>query len=356
MSEDDSPVALTGIDDQAIRNSCQWIANFINDVVQLPFYEPHGSIDEIDEKFKTVIFPKPLTYTHQLIQFLLEGVRDSMLAASQIFSTNSSSRIPITALTRQITEYCASAYYLSDPSDSPEMRISKMLFVYRSSLNEKGFGHPDLHKLYDEANRILSDWQNESALPKTDGPGKITEAVKKLFTGFPDESLGREYYRKLSGLTHGSPRDLTQLLEITWRDNPQMQAMHYGEAVADMALGFRSAFAVMLRVITLYSGKSEFEIAMTRIRLRHFGLGIEEVMVMLGGFWSRVPKLTDDAYTSKGLEPPRLSDIFKDGKPHVYDYLNEPDIYGGLNDNRHSTANKPQKHLTGSSEQANNAE
>ncbi len=246
-----------------------------------------------------------------------------MLALSQIFSANPTSRIPVAAIVRQIAEYSASAYYLSDSNDTAEVRIAKMLKIYRPSLNEKGYGPPALHELYDEVDRILNDWQSRSMLPKVDKRKVNTEAVKDLFKGYPDENLGDEYYRKLSGLTHASPRDLTQLLETTWRDNAEMQAVHYGESVADVAIAFRSAFVALRRAIQFCSGASELEIGMTRLNLQHFGLLISEMMMRVSSFWSRVPTLTEEAYESKDFDGPRLADVFKDGGPEIYDYLNE---------------------------------
>lgn len=306
---------ITGIDDGNIRNFCLSVAGFINEVSQYEIYEHNGSISEIDSAFKTVIFPAPLSYTHQLIRYFLEGVRDGLVGISNIFSHDAVSHVPIAVLSRQIVEYSASAHYLSDPDDVPEMRLAKMLSMYKPSLVKRRNGSPAVQELYDQANRILSHWQGGTSLPAASPPfGSITDAVARLLGGFTDRKVSDGYYRRLSGLAHGSPRDLTELYEVTWRESKEMLAVHYGEAVGDVTVGLRSAFAAMLRAIQLHAAPSELERQLLGLKMKQFGLIIDEMTVRLGEFWKTdVPRLAGEAYASRGMERPRLSDLFDIG-------------------------------------------
>ncbi|MFV8165301.1 hypothetical protein ACNQVK_24950 [Mycobacterium sp. 134] len=307
----DTPATVTGIDDGTVREYCLSIARLIDDTAHYAPHEPGGEIKEIDEAFSSAIFSAPLSYTHQLIGYYLNGVRDGLFALSQMFSQHAHSHIPAAVLTRQIVEYSASAYYLCDPHDSREMRIAKMLSMYKKGLLQKHLPAPGVHELYVAVNRVLNDWHSGASLPTPSPPfGSITKAVASLLTDFTHEAVAEGSYRRLSGLAHASPRDLTSLYELMWRDSKQMQAVHYAATVGDIAVALRSSFAAMTRAYSVRSVPSELDQRLLQIKLQHFGLMIDELTARLGKFWKvDAPRLTTDAYASRGMQPPDLSDL-----------------------------------------------
>ncbi|PEG62657.1 hypothetical protein CQY21_02405 [Mycolicibacterium boenickei] len=193
------------------------------------------------------------------------------------------------------------------------MRLAKMLSIYKPSLVKRTLKAPQVHGLYSAANRLLNDWQSTTSLPSATPPfGSITDAVAVLLSSFAERKVSEGSYRRLCGFAHASPRDITELYELTWRESAQMNAVRYAEAVGDIAVGLRSVCAATLRVYRLRVPPSELDHKLLGIRIQHFGLVIDEITARLGAFWKTVPQLMEQAYASRGMESPRLEDLFDD--------------------------------------------
>lgn len=312
---------LAGIDDGMLRNYCTSAAWFIDHLDHFVAHEPEGVIADVDKKFTSEIFPAPMSYTHELMGHFLEGARHGLLAIVRLFSADDTVHIPVAVIARQIVEYCACAYYLADPQDAPEMRLAKMVSLYRSSLVRRTLPNPATNAIYAEGARQLDDWRSLGLLPNA-APGftTIERAIANLLESFTNGQVAVGHYRRLSGLVHASPRDVTALLEPTWRDSAEMNAVHYCEAIGDVAVALRSVFAVVARVIAFRVPPSHRERDLVGVYLRQFALMIEEITIRLGDFWkNNVARLVGAAYASKDQQMPRLADVF----PGLFDANDE---------------------------------
>lgn len=298
----------SGINDQDLRNISRNLATFINEVAQIPPSEPDVNIEELDRKYSSKLYPKPLTYTHQVMRYLLEGVRDSLLAISNMFYADPMTYIPAAGIVRQITEYSAAVYYISDKADSAQMRIAKALDMTKSSLldNENGEQHhPDVRKFYAEGKDRTAGWKGSTDLPKVkERFGGNGASVKRLFENLPDEHLGKGYYNRLSGLTHPSVVDLVHAKEMMWRENRPMQSMYYGDAVFVIILGLRCAYTALGRAIQFHAPRTDLEYGLLNAKSQQFRWFIEELMVRQISFQKTYPELVFEVYRIAGLEKP----------------------------------------------------
>lgn len=303
-----NPAEMSGINDQDVRNLVLNLATFINDLVQIPPYEPNVDMAEIDASYSSTLYQAPLTYTHQLMRYLLEGVRDSLLGISNTFSCNSISYIPAAALVRQIAEYSAAVSYISDPADSAQMRISKMLDMTLSSLvqNENsGHHHPKVRQFYARSRDRIAGWKGGTDLPRVKKRFvNKSHAVAELFKDLPDEYLGKGYYDRLSGLAHPSVVDLTHAMELMWRENPAMQATHYGEACADILVGARCAFFAVVRSTQFHVPRTELERDLVQVRIEQLRWFITELLARLSAFRKTASERADEAFRFAGMERP----------------------------------------------------
>lgn len=309
-------VAITNLNDQDFRTVALNLATFINDLVPLPFYEPDADIVEIDAAYSWELYKAPLTYTHQLRRYLLEGVRDSLWVISNSFSNNSMSYIPSAALVRQVAEYSAAAFYISDAEDSARTRIAKMVDMTISSLKDNEHSlehHPDVRDFYKRSKGRIASWKSGTDLPEVKGANKFghkSDAMKKLFENLPDEDLGRGYYNRLSGFAHPSAVHLTHAMEMMWRENPPMQAMHYGDACWDVLVGIRCALVAVERSIPFHVPRTELERDVIQVRIHQFRWLIVELLVRVANFRRMAPRLADEAFRVAGIEKP--DDFFEE--------------------------------------------
>lgn len=307
---------LAGIDDGVLRNYCTSAAWLIDHLNHFAVHEPDSLLSDLDRTFKSKIFPAPMSYTHELMGHFLEGARHGLLAIVRLFSPDDAVHIPVAVITRQIVEYCACAYYLADNQDAPEMRLAKMVSLYRSSLVRRTLPNPAIDAIYADGTQQLDNWRSLGLLPD---PAPRFTTIEDAITNLLDSFTGGNgkvavgHYRRLSGLVHAGPRDLTALLEPTWRDSAEMNAVHYCEAAGDVAVALRSVFAAVSRVIAFRAPPSQLERDMAGIYMGQFALMIEELTIRLGDFWkSQVFQLVGAAYASKQQEMPRLADVFPD--------------------------------------------
>ncbi|MBL3751523.1 hypothetical protein [Mycobacteroides abscessus] len=298
----------SGINDQDLRNVARNLAIFINEVAQMPPFEPNVDIEELNRKYSSELYPKPLTYTHQVMRYLLESVRDSLLAISNMFHADPMTFIPAAALVRQIAEYSAAVYYISDASDSAQMRIAKAIDMTKTSLLENEGGqhhHPDVRKFYSEGKDRTAGWKGTTDLPKVkERFGGNAASVKRLFENLPDEKLGKGYYNRLSGLTHPSVVDLVHAKEMMWRENRPMQSMYYGDAVFNIILGLRCAYTALARSIQFHVPRTELEYGLLNAKINQFRWFIEELVIRQLSFQKTYSEIVSEAYKIAGLKEP----------------------------------------------------
>ena len=303
-----NPVEMSGINDQDLRNLALNLATFINDLVQIPAYEPGVDMAEIDAAYTSKVYQAPLSYTHEVMRYLLEGVRDSLVAISNIFSHNPMSYIPTAAVVRQITEYSATACYISDPADSAHMRISKMIDMSVASLTKNensGHHHPEVRQFFSRSRDRVAGWRGSTDLPKVTKPFvNKSHAVAELFKDLPDEYLGKGYYDRLSGLAHPSVIDLTHAMELMWRDNPAMQAAHYGEACADVLVGIRCAFFAVARATHFHAPRTNLERDLIIVKTEQIRWFITELLARLSAFRATATERANEAYRFAGIDRP----------------------------------------------------
>lgn len=303
-----NPADMAGINDQDLRTTALNMASFINDFVQIPPYEPNVDMKEIDAAYSWELYRAPLTYTHQLMRYLLEGVRDSLWAISNTFSHDPMCYIPVAGLVRQAAEYSAAVHYLTDTSDSAQIRIAKMLDMTLDSLKNNsraGLHHPDVRKFYKQSMDRIAGWQGGTDLPKVrDRFNKKSHAVAKLFKDMPDEYLGKGYYDRLSGLAHPSAVDLTHAMELMWRESPPMRAAHYGEACSDILVGLRCALTAVVRSIPFHVPRTELERDLVQAKTQQLNWMIMELIARLIAFRKTTPERMDEAYRSIGIDKP----------------------------------------------------
>ncbi|KXO91293.1 hypothetical protein AXK61_06995 [Tsukamurella pseudospumae] len=168
-------------------------------VAQLPYREPTVSnIDEYDAEHGGGAIPDPLLTAQRYTRFYLLGAGDFVFSLGKLLSLEQPMVMSPAVLARSAAEYSSRCVYVSDPTDSPEMRISKAMNLCRDGFNDHGVGKPDADPELIELAKGFNDWSSQRSLPKAPLPN-YTNLIHQL-----SPEMGRREYQRLSGVAHAN--------------------------------------------------------------------------------------------------------------------------------------------------------
>ncbi|WP_143546812.1 hypothetical protein [Rhodococcus sp. 06-235-1A] len=178
---------------------CLMVSSAMSRVANIDYAEPHVDIHSFDLERGTTEFPDPLLTTHRLGKFYLLCGGDFVHTIGLSLLEEQPKVVSPAVLARSAAEYSSRSWYISDPEDTVDTRLAKMIKLVGSGLAEAGFSDPRLDPVDAQFASGFNRWvSQQKQLPKLPKPN-----YKKLIELMVPEIGGQEY-DALSGYVHAS--------------------------------------------------------------------------------------------------------------------------------------------------------
>ncbi|MGC4964081.1 hypothetical protein [Gordonia sp. DT101] len=214
-SADTDPQWVPPVDELA--ETCAAIAFMALDASKLAPREPTGDLNQIDAALDQGASVNILRFAHEATTGYLQGAGDLLHSLARLAKEHPPAISP-SVLARCTAEYAAFAWWLSDPTDSPEQRASKSRRISQTALNEHT-SEPGLN----EFRHRFNAWSSRTRLPKTGKPDPETLIKTMLGTAYDEQVKATSRYVHPDAITlvttmvsadRGHPRNH----QVVWND------------------------------------------------------------------------------------------------------------------------------------------
>lgn len=177
---------------------CRGTAQVMLQTAYLDYREPTCEIAQFDEGMGNADVPDPLLTAHRLARFYLVGAGEFVYSIGTLLQEESPLPLSISTLARSTAEYASRCKYISEPSDGPEMRISKLCNLFHEGFKNIGVNKPDADPARVQLAKAFETWKSRHRLPRSRLPN-YTDLIDKL-----SPAMGVKKYDALSGFAHGN--------------------------------------------------------------------------------------------------------------------------------------------------------
>lgn len=146
---------------------CDVTSQVMNATAYLSYREPTvEDIGAFDDARGSVSLPDPLLTAHRMSRFYLVGAGDFVYSMGKLLALKEPMVVSPAVLARSAAEYSSRCRYISDPDDSPDLRLAKLANLFQEGFRDLGVEKPDADPQLIELAKGFNDWKSTQSLPK----------------------------------------------------------------------------------------------------------------------------------------------------------------------------------------------